>query len=231
MSVTPVPSRGQRSLTSAPVGKRSARIQRGHRPKDWPGADPRTAISAGNPLYFLKAGLRWAFGRGRAFYVAASRWHLLPVQVRTYADLPAMISVPSRYLPLTAFRGLLFGSALSLALAGSPLWSSRAHSRHLAPRQVVRVRHPANTLQLFHDRNFSTGALSLSPLQVGLSSVSQLRFSCSSVRFPRHIARQRFNRVVDDLLTGVREGQVHASDAIVRFFLSKLVVRRARSPG
>ena len=42
--------------------------------------------------------------------------------------------------------------------------------------------------------------------------------------------QSRFNRVVDVLLTGVREGQVQASDAIVRFFLSILVVRKARSP-
>ena len=41
----------------------------------------------------------------------------------------------------------------------------------------------------------------------------------------------RFSRVVDVLLSGVRVGQVHASDALVRFFLSRLVVREARSPG
>ena len=62
---------------------------------------------------------------------------------------------------------------------------------------------------------------------IGLPA-SHLMFLC---QVPTAHRQTRFNRVVDVLLTGVREGQVHASDAIVRLFLSRVVVRRARSPG
>ena len=154
------------------------------------------------------------------------------MQVRAYADLPGVISVPSRYLPLTAFRELLFGPALSLShlswvsplvLTGSfssshtsPGCSSEAPSQYAATVSRQKLQHGSSFLISSPGRAV-----------LGLPA-SLLMFLC---QVPTAHRQTMFNRVVDVLLTGVREGQVHASDAIVRFFLSRLVVRKARSPG
>ena len=154
------------------------------------------------------------------------------MQVRT----PGMISVPSRFLPLTAFRELLFGPALSLSLSRvswvSPLvltgsFSSSHTSACCSSEARGQYAVTVSRQKLHHGSSF------LSPLQVGLSSAaSLLMFLC---QVPTARRRAGFNREVDVLLTGVRKGQVQASGAVVRFFLSRLVgnihtslMRRAR---
>ena len=151
-----------------------------------------------NPLYFLTLGSAEPRGRGRAFHVAASRWHLLQVQVRTYADLPGMISVPSRFLPLTAFRELLFGPALSLSrvswvsplvLTGSissshtsPDCSSEAPSQDTATVSRQKLQHGSSRLISSPGR-----------IVLGLPALL-LMFLC---QVPTTHRQTRFNRAVD----------------------------------
>ena len=86
------------------------------------------------------------------------------------------------------FRELLFGPALSRVGWVSPLvLTGSCSSSHTSAGcwSEARSQYAATVSR----RKLQHGSSLLYPLQVELSSVSQPRFSCSSVRFPRHIAR------------------------------------------
>ena len=118
------------------------------------------------------------------------------MHVRSYADLPGVISVSSRFLPLTAFRELLFGPALSLSRRVSPLvltgsfpsshttpgCSSEAPSQYAATVSPQKLQH-------------GSSCLISSPRRAVLRLPASLLMILCQV--PTAHRQTRFNRVVD----------------------------------